>query len=134
MGYIRGTQNFASSTFNSEEWPGIVLAESKLDPVAVTGGTFVYTVDDNPAVALDPPTAEAWVAYLRALETTPGDGTGLLFYRTDGTAPTTSSAFGFLRHGDFLAVKLTDFTDFQMIAGSGDVFSVFVEWLAPTSP
>jgi hypothetical protein len=68
----------------------------------------------------------------------PGTPTKRLYYRQDGTVPTSdgANAAGFLLHGEMMLIRLATFTNFKMIADSSDngIFQVYVEWLnVPTS-
>lgn len=109
------------------------IVEAREKPVSPTGGIVRYTVDNSPAVALDPPTAAAMYCRLRVYEasTSTPDSKLRLYYRTDGTAPTAdgANAFGFLLHGELIMVKLADFTKFQMIAEGAGIFQGYAEWL-----
>jgi hypothetical protein len=98
-------------------------------PPTLTGATLVYTVDDNPAVALDPPTAGADQCFIRVWHATQ-DSTKRLFYRRDGTAPTAdgANAEGFLLHAEGKMVTLATFTNFQVISETGAAHTVYAEW------
>ena len=103
-------------------------------PVDPTGGAVRYNVDSSPAVALDPPNAAARFARVRVYETGgPVAENRRLYYRTDGTTPTSdgANAFGYLLHGETILVRLANIANFKMIADAGDngVFEVYVEWL-----
>lgn len=128
-----GSQKTLRSVDLGGEHQQIVFVAEGPEAVATTAGaTFVYTVDDSPAIPLDPPTAGARYARIRVYETSATSNARLL-YRTDGTAPTNggANAFGYLLHGEMLLVRIADFTDFQMIAhqADGGVFTVYAEWL-----
>lgn len=109
-----------------------LVAEMPEAPADATGATVRYTVDADPAVALDPPTGGARYARLRVYHSGQ-DSTERLYYRQDGTAPTAdgANAVGFLLHGEAMLVRIADFTDFQMIGETGmtGTFEVYVEWL-----
>lgn len=130
----------ATKKLRSIELPGtpsrfgqaVFLAEWPEAPVSPAGGTVRYTVDNSPAVALDPPTAAAKYARVRVYESTQS-ATLRLYYRSDGTNPTTdgANAFGFLLHGELILVKIADPTNFRMIAEGAGIFAVYVEWLNP---
>jgi hypothetical protein len=111
----------------------LYVVEGPEVPVSPTGGLIRYTVDNSPAVPLDPPTAAAKYCRLRVYEasTSTPDSKLRLYYRTDGTAPTAdgANAFGFLLHGELILVKLADFTKWQCIAEGTGVFQVYAEWL-----
>lgn len=115
------------------------MIEAPEVPVAPAGGAERYTVDSDPAVTLDPPSAAARYARLRVYESVaPGTPTKRLYYRQDGTVPTSdgANAAGFLLHGEMMLIRLATFTNFKMIADSSDngIFQVYVEWLnVPTS-
>ena len=111
---------------------GVLIWEGPEVPASTTGATVQHTVDDNPAVALDPPTAGARFARVRVYETSQ-DSTLRLYYRQDGTTVTSANATGYLLHGELILVKIADQTDFSMIAATGGVFNVYVEWLDAVS-
>src|SRR5678816_1966545 len=90
----------------------ILVAEGPEVPASVTGATVRYTVDNAPAVALDPPNAGARYARVRVYEA--AQSTSLrLYYRSDGTAPTAdgANAFGYLLHGELIMVKVATFAN-----------------------
>lgn len=132
-------------TLRSEDLGGGVhaqvalLGEAPESYPSTAGSLHRHTVDSDPAVALDPPTAGARYARVRVFETAgPSSANRRLYYRQDGVNPLSngSNACGFLLHGEMMLVKLDDFTQFRMIADASDngVFEVYVEWLnLPTS-
>jgi hypothetical protein len=106
----------------------VFSAPSLEETVATTGGTVQHTVDSSPAVPLDPPNATALWAIVRCYEATQ-DPTLRCYYRGDGTTVTSSNATGYMLHGEAKVVALATFTNWQMIAESTGVFSIYVEWL-----
>lgn len=130
----------ATRTLRSADLGGSVhaqvalVAEATLVPVSPAGGAVRYTVDSDPPVAIDTPTATARYARVRVFETTsPTTPNKRMYYREDGVNPNAngSDAQGFLLHGDTLLVRLADLTQFRMIADNTDngIFQVYVEFL-----
>jgi hypothetical protein len=116
----------------------VAVTEAPEAPVDPTGGAVRYNVDSSPAVSLNSPNAVVHSARVRVYETAGPAGTNRrLYYRTDGTNPTSdgANAFGFLLHGDVMTIRLASPDNFRMIADSSDngVFEVYVEWLVTPS-
>ena len=114
----------------------VSIVERKEVVVDPTGGLTQYAVTDAASVALSPPFAVIDYARLRVRRTTAGglasdDTRRYLFYSQFGTDPDDDGvpATGFLVHLDVFYVKIPDTTLFEMIAQTGETFTVHCEWL-----
>lgn len=116
----------------------VLVQEMREVPPNISGAVIRYTINNNTAIQLTPPSAGAWLARVRVYDTVgpfadPSNPYRRLYYRTDGTNPLNdgSNAFGFLMHGEQIPVKLSNFTNFRMARDSTDLgtFAVYVEWV-----
>lgn len=127
--YTRQGDTFRAHEIGGKKHPSVAVVEAREIVPTLSGATLVYTVDDSPAVALDPPDATADVCWIRVWHATQ-DSTKRLFYRRDGTAPTANgaNAEGYLLHGEGRLVKLAALADFQMISETGAAHTVYAEF------
>jgi len=127
--YTRQGETFRAVDRGSKLFPTVAVVDGAELVPTLTGATVVYTVDDSPAVALDPPDAGAHVCWVRVWHATQ-DSTKRLYYRRDGTAPTAdgANAEGFLLHAEGRMVRLATLTNFKMISETGAAHTVFAEF------
>lgn len=128
--YTRQGSTFRAQDFGSKLFPLVAVTDQPEVIPSLTGATLVYTIDDSPAVALDPPDAGARLGFIRVWHATQ-DGTKRLYYRGDGTAPTAdgANAEGYLLHGEARMVRMpAAWTNFKMISETGAAHTVYAEW------
>lgn len=114
----------------------VSIIERKETPIALAGGIASYNITDTTVIPLDEPTAAADSARLRVMRTSgvaADDSRRYLYYSQDGVDPDDDGApaNGFLVHMDVFVCKLGagNFSNFKMIAQTGETFTVKVEWL-----
>jgi len=115
----------------------VSIVERKEFAVAVSGGQSSQNITSATVIPLDEPTAPADFARIRVMRTSgtsADDSRRYLFYTQDGVDPDDDGvpANGFLVHLDVFVCKLGagNFSNFKMIAQTGETFTVLVEWLS----